>query len=87
MRNTQLLIASVSLHSESSISKYLQFPILDARPFKIKYRRLPYLFVFICPQNGPLEGPKISNFAILKNREKIPGNYCMSKGDFPHLIF
>ena len=29
-------IASVSLHSESSVSKYLQFPILDARPFKIK---------------------------------------------------
>ena len=76
LRNT--LIASVNLHSESSVSKYLQFPILDARPFKIKYRRLPFLFVF-SPQNGPSEAQNLQFCNNIKSG-KNPDNYCMYKG-------
>ena len=53
--------------------------------FKVEYRRLPHLFVF--PLKTDLYQPKTPDFATIKNLEKILGNYCMSKGDFPHLNF
>ena len=39
------------------------------------------------PSKRTLSSPKSPDFATIKNQGKIPGNYCMSKGDFPHLNF
>ena len=45
-----------------------------------------HIFLFF-PLKTDLYRPKTPDFATIKNQEKIPGNYCMSKGDFPHLNF
>ena len=52
----------------------------------IKITVVFHIFLFFSPETD-LQKPKIQDFAIIKNQEKNPGNYCMSKDHFPHLSF